>query len=401
MSRTHRSLSLLVPLLLILSAILAACGAPEDQATAETVATQVPGAIEDVATEVADAGSQSSPTAAVSEYSARVNREKQETVDTSKYKADPPYTIASVAQGPFNGWGLTYDTAIKHTASEKDEIKDLIVANGDGDASKQIRALEDMIQRRPDAIVLQPLGRAALSAPVERAMREGIPVILCLNGVETENYVTRTDVDLYKVGYDAAKGMAEQMGGKGNVIIFSGIPGVDAAETWKQAAVDAISQYPDIKLVGNEYAEWSIATSKTKTAQLLSATPQIDGVFAGGSEMAIGAINAFKEAGKPMPVFGVANPLNGFLRLAIENDITFTGAPDPAGASSLCLENALKVLRGEPVQKFIDISGDMPGAQVYDQTKAKEYYKPQFNDDFVPPVVIPEKAVLDAGFGRK
>ncbi len=280
-------------------------------------------------------------------------------------------------------------------------IKQLIFTPNDGDANKEISAMEDAISQKPDAIVLDPLGSAALVAPTARAMAAGIPVILCANGIESDNFVTRVDIDLYQAGYQAADGLAKSLNGTGNVIMFSGIAGVDAAETWKKAAEDAFKQYPGIKVVASEYAQWSVATSKEKTAAIMAANPQIDGVWAGGGEMALGAALAYQDAGKPQPKYGFANVLNGFLRLAKENQLTFTGVPDPPSMSKFCLDTALDVLQGKPVKKFINVAESMDGSAAYDQTQVDKYYVPELNDDFVPPASVPVKAYVDGGFARR
>jgi len=322
------------------------------------------------------------------------------TVDTTKYKKDGPYTIAALTQGPGNGWGLTYDVTIRAAADANPNIKKLIFTPNDGDANKEISAMEDAISQKPDAIVLDPLGSAALVAPTSRAMAAGIPVILCANGIESDNFVTRVDIDLYQAGYQAADALAKSLGGKGNVVMFSGIAGVDAAETWKQAAMDAFKNYPDIKVVGSEYAQWSVATSKEKMAALMAANPQIDGVWAGGGEMALGAALAFQDAGKPQPKYGFANVLNGFLRLAKENNLSFTGVPDPPSMSKACLDTAVDVLQGKPVKKFINVAETMPGSAPYDQTQIDKSYVPQLNDDFVPPAAVDVQSYVTGGFGR-
>ena len=320
-----------------------------------------------------------------SAYSQRLANDAAVTVDTTKYKKDGPYTIAALTQGPGNGWGLTYDVTIRAAADGNPNIKRLIFTPNDGDANKEISAMEDAISQKPDAIVLDPLGSAALVAPTTRAMAAGIPVILCANGIESDNFVTRVDIDLYQAGYQAADGLAKSLGGKGNVVMFSGIAGVDAAETWKQAATDAFKNYPDIKIVGSEYAQWSVATSKEKMAALMAANPQIDGVWAGGGEMALGAALAFQDAGKTQPKYGFANVLNGFLRLAKENNLSFVGVPDPPSMSKACLDAAVDVLQGKPVKKFINVAETMPNSAPYDQTQVDKSYVPQLNDDFVPP----------------
>jgi ABC-type sugar transport system substrate-binding protein len=352
-------------------------------------------------TEVAAAPKPTAAPAATSQYSEDLKRDAGTTVDTTKYKKDPPYTIAALTQGPGNGWGLTYDVSIQAAASGNSNVKKLIFTPNEGDANKEISAMEDAISQRPDAIVLDPLGAAALVAPTQRAMAMGIPVILCANGIQSDNFVTRVDIDLYQAGYDAADALAKSLNGKGNVVLFSGIAGVDAAETWRKAAEDAFRPHPDIKIVASEYAQWSIATSKEKMAAIMAGNPQIDGVWAGGGEMALGAALAFQDAGRPQPKYGFANVLNGFLRLAKEINLTFTGVPDPPSMSKFCLDTAIDVLQGKPVKKFINVAESMPGSAAYDQTQIDQYYVPDLNDDFVPPATVPIQAYKDGGFARR
>jgi ABC-type sugar transport system substrate-binding protein len=133
---------------------------------------------------------------------------------------------------------------------------------------------------------------------------------------------------------------------------------------------------------------------------VLSREGGIDGVFAGGAENAVGAINAVEEDGGEMPVFGVTNPLNGFLRLAIEHDLVFTAAPDPPGTSPLCLDTALQVLNGEPVQKFVDIAAVVDGAAIFDESEVQDRYDERYNDEYTYPTLISDEGAIAAGFGR-
>ncbi len=317
-------------------------------------------------------------------------------VDTKDFVKDGPYTIASIMQGPINGWGLTLDTTIEYLASQESDIDELMVVPVNGDVDRQISAMENTIKLKPDLIMLEPLSAAALSASVRRASEAGIPVVVCADGVEGKPYVSYVDVDLYRAGYESAKALAEDLGGKGKIIMISGIPGVDAAEVWKQAAEDVFATYPDIEIVASEYGDWSIPTSKDKAAAMLAAHPEIDGVYAGGSEGAIGALLAFEEAGRTQPSYGTVSPLNGWLRLAIEHDVTFTAWPQPAALEGkYCLDTALKVLRGDEVTRFVHIPED-----VITDENAAEHYIPELNDDFSVPMAAPVEVYIEAGFGR-
>ncbi|WP_037971844.1 substrate-binding domain-containing protein [Streptosporangium amethystogenes] len=323
--------------------------------------------------------------------------DKETLVDTSAYVKDGPYTIASIMQGPINGWGLTLDTTIEYLAAQEKDIEKLTVVPVNGDVDRQISAMENTIKLKPDLIMLEPLSAAALSASVSRAVKAGIPVVVCADGVEGKPYTAYADVDLYRAGYESAKALAKELGGKGKIIMISGIPGVDAAEVWKKAAEDVFATYPDIKIVASEYGNWSIPTSKDKATAMLAANPEIDGVYAGGSEGAIGALLAFDEAGRTQPVFGTVSPLNGWLRLAIEHKVKFTAWPQPAALEGkYCVDTALKVLRGEKVTKFVHIP-----EEVITEKNAAENYIPELNDDFSVPAVAPIDVYVKAGFGRK
>ncbi len=342
--------------------------------------------------------------ALASDYSQALLKDAATVVDTSIYKKDGPYTIAVSQQDPSNGWGNTYNVSILAYGKELEKqgllAKPLLVS-ATNDANQQISDVENFIEQKPDAIVIEPAGRAASVAVLERAMDAGIPVILCANGIESDKFVTRVDVDFYEVAYRSGEGLAKLMGGKGNVVVFNGIAGVNSTETWRAAALDALSKYPDIKVISEEYAQWNIATAKQKMEALMAANPEIGGVWAGGGEMALGAALAYEDANKTFPKFAMVNVPNGFLRLADQYKLEFVGSPDPPAMSKYCLQTAIDVLQGKPVTKFISLRTLMPGADPYDQTNFSQWYLPQLNDDFIPPMTVDLQSYIDGGFGRK
>lgn len=318
-------------------------------------------------------------------------------VDTTQWKKEPPYTVAVLTQGPINGWGLTLESTFRWLAEQEADVKEVIVPAINVDVDRQISAMENMINVKPDLILLQPLSSAALAAPVARAIAAGIPVVSCADGVEGKPYVAYSDVDLYRVGYQTAKALAEKLGGEGKVIMINGIPGVHAAEAWKEAGEEVFAEYPGIEVVASEYANWSIPTSKEKATAMLASNPQIDGVYAGGSEGAIGALLAIEEAGREQPKYGAVVPLNGWLRLAIEHKVDFTSLPQPAALEAQsCFETGMKILRGEPVMKFVQIS-----ETVVTEENAAEFYIPELKDDFSGPPVAPIEYYIEVGFGRQ
>lgn len=331
---------------------------------------------------------------------ARILKDQRTPVDTSKFKKSPPYTVGLATQGPFNGWGKMWNIAAEYVLKQSGQVKKVVRLDSNGDPNKQINDMQDLITQKPDLIILTPMSKAALAAPVERAMRAGIPVVLCGSGVTSPNFVVEVGRNLYSVAFDNATALAKRMGGKGNIMMFNGIAGTDTAVTWRQAAKDAFSQFPGIKIVADQFANWSVADSKKAASAILQAQPKIDGVWTGGSEMSIGSILAFVEAGRSLPLFGTTNPLNGFLRLARQHKLKFVGSPYPPAMSALAAQTALDVLHGKPLKKYIDVLGPLQkGQATYTETEIGKHYKPQFNDDYIDPTPVPAKELIKAGFG--
>lgn len=353
----------------------------------------------------APGGSGSSPSTATGitsssnyeQYSAQLQALSQVQVDTSKYKKSGPVTIASIWQGPINGFGETYKASMDYAAQQDSKIKKLEWFSGNGDVNQEISSLQNVINTHPAAIILEPLDLGAMVAPVQRAIQAGIPVVLCADGMQGTGFTSWVDIDLYQTGYDAASKLAQELHGQGQVAMFNGIPGVAAEVIWKDAAMAAFAKYPGIKVVAQYNDNWSIATARSRAADLISSHPNINGIFAGGSEGGIGAIEAYASAGKPMPVFGVDNVLNGFLRLAKQYNITFWGYPDPPSMSSLCLAQTMKVLSGQPVSQFENVTSSLQGSDGFNQEKLAAEYQPTLSDDFVPPATAPVSFYKRAG----
>jgi len=340
-----------------------------------------------------------------SEYSEELWANYDEMVDTSRYEKEGPYVIATSQQDLSNGWGATYNITIDAYGQELLEegvLAEPLIQAITNDANQQISDIENFLAQDPDAIVVEPLGRAASTTIIRRAEEQGIPVVLCKNGIEGDDYAARVDTDFYEYAYKSGIGLAELMGGEGKIVMFHGIAGVDSTETWKAAAMDALSNYPDIEVVAEEFAQWNIATAKQKMEALMAGNPDIKGVWAGGGEMALGSALAFEDAGKDAPYFGMVNVPNGFLRLAKENGYSYVGSPDPPSASKHCLQTAVDILQGKDgIRKYIPLKEVMDGAEPYDHTSDEKWYVPELNDDFIPPATVDIQHYIDGGFERK
>ena len=134
---------------------------------------------------------------------------------------------------------------------------------------------------------------------MQKATDAGIPVFL-VNAEISEQGIAKSQI-VSNNAQGATLGAQEwvsQVGNAGNYVELLGNPTDNNAKVRSDGYAQIISQYPDLVLVQQETANWDRAEGKAKMETMLSAHPDIIGVVAGNDEMALGAIQALKDAGK-------------------------------------------------------------------------------------------------------
>lgn len=334
-------------------------------------------------------------------YVASLQRRMNETYDTTQFKKDPPYRIALAAQGPTNSWAALFDEHARAHVQElgPEVISELLYADANGSADVQVPQVEDLLSQEPDALILVPMGRAALSAPVERAMAQGVPVILCASGVETDNFVTEVGTDLFDQGAGLAEWLVQKLNGQGNVLQMDGIPGVDTAEIKSQGAKSVWAQNPGITVLDTQYGNWSTSDAKQLAEQWIAQYgDQIDGIWSSGAQMSQGIIEAYNEAGLPVPPLAGGEYANGFLRLVKEQGIDFAGSHYPNAMSIVCIDQAIKILNGEPVKRFVDFRDELENTDTFDSSQLDAMYNPNWSDDVFGPIYLSDDKMKELGY---
>jgi len=275
-----------------------------------------------------------------------------EMVDTSQYAKEGPYTIGFSNISVVNSWRVQMVEELKAAAEANPDVAELHVTDAGGDINKQIADIEDLMAKGIDALLVTPASPTALIPVIEEVYDAGIPVIVFNSFLEGDGYTAFVGKDQVAFGYTGGKFIADALGGKGKIIALSGIAGNSITEDrWKGAQM--AFEGTEIEVLGREFADWALDKGKIAAENLLAAHPEIDGVWSGGGAMTQGAIEAFLAAGRPLvPMSGEDN--NGFLKLWVKyRDQGFSGiAPsEPTWVSVVALEQAIKALKGEPIEK--------------------------------------------------
>jgi len=197
------------------------------------------------------------------------------------------------------------------TYKTKGIVSDLVVQQSGANTGQQIQDMRNMIRQKVGAIMVDANSATALNGVISEAERGKIPVVSFDQAVSNK-YAVNVTVDHYKWGQKYAEWIAQQLNGKGNVVILDGIPGHPAAEARKKAALDTFAKYPGIKVVWSGYGEWDEAKAQSVMATVIAAQPQIDAVFTEDA-MALGVLRAFENANRRVPVM-TGEAQKGFLQ---------------------------------------------------------------------------------------
>ncbi len=169
--------------------------------------------------------------------------------------------------------------------------------SGHGAIEEQVSAMEALISRGVDGIVLAALDSKGLAPVVKRATEAGIPVVLADSGVETDpaNYVSLVKTDNVRAAGLAADYAAALLSYKGKVAQLEGEPGSEAAIDRVKGFHEGIAKYPDIELVSSITGHWSTPGAVEATEAILSANPDVDLIFASSDLMAVGAAEVLRR----------------------------------------------------------------------------------------------------------
>jgi ribose transport system substrate-binding protein len=167
----------------------------------------------------------------------------------------------------------------------------------EGDYSGEIKVVDAMINRRVDAIALSPADNSALVGVVERAVNNGIPVIVFDTGIDTDVFTSRVATDNYGGGVMAAGRLAKILGGSGKVVVVAVRPGIASTVAREQGFEDTIRKFPGIQLLDKRYGMADFAVSLQVAENMLTAHPALDGMFASNESSTVGAVQALR--GRP------------------------------------------------------------------------------------------------------
>ena len=198
-----------------------------------------------------------------------------------------------------NPWRLAETKSLKDEAARLGIP--LVVTDAQGQTSKQVSDVEDLIARKVSLILLAPRVFDGLAPALEAAKAAKIPVILldrAAAGTAGVDYVTLLVSDEVEEGRRAARWLAEQTKGKATIVELAGTPGASVANDRAAGFREEMAKFPGMKIVASQTGNFSRATGQGVMQNIVqSLGKSITAVYAHNDEMALGAIQALIAAG--------------------------------------------------------------------------------------------------------
>jgi ribose transport system substrate-binding protein len=265
-----------------------------------------------------------------------------------------------------NGWREQMICSVKAQALASGKVAEVISANRNGGPTEQIADLRSLISQGVNAIIVNPSDATKLNDVIAEAVAKDIVVVSVDSAVTSEDAYNVTN-DQKEYGRLGGEALGELLGGKGNVVEMRGIAGVPADTDRHEGFMEALKDYPDIKVVQETNTGWDFSVAGEQALDILNGSEQVDGIWTTGVDYTV--VNAFETLGmEPVPVIGADN--NEFVGMLL-NDEKVKGAAvtNPAVIGGVGTAIALQVLEGEDVDRDTVLT---PEVWTKDDTSALE-----------------------------
>jgi simple sugar transport system substrate-binding protein len=277
----------------------------------------------------------------------------------------------------FSQVGAESDWRVAETKSIKDEAinrgVDLKFSDAQGKQENQIKAIRSFIAQGVTGIILAPKVETGWEPVLKEAKQAKIPVILVDRGISVTDdslYTTLIASDFVAEGRLAAEWLAKKSGGKASIIELEGTPGAAPAIDRKKGFDEAIKAHPGMKIIASQSGDFETGKGKEVMETLLQQFgKEVTAVYAHNDNMALGAIEAIKAAGKKPGTDILIISIDGVkaaFQAMVAGQLNCTVECNPL-LGPMAFDALENVLDGKAVPKKTVVKD-----QVFDQTTAKD-----------------------------
>ena len=226
-------------------------------------------------------------------------------------------------------------------------------AGGESDVSGQIALVEDQLTKGIKGLALAPSDGAALSPVVERALKQGVKVVFMDKTADVRGltYIGTNNVPAAAIG---GKYACDNVPKGSEVAVIQGLATHTTGQARAKGAHDSLAEC-GLKIVSEQPADWDTGKAQSVTENMLTAHPNLKAIVASNDNMALGAVQAVKNAkllGKILIVGFDGNP--GAAESILNGELGASVAQKPVEMGAIAVESVVKLMKGETLPANID-----------------------------------------------
>jgi ribose transport system substrate-binding protein len=258
-------------------------------------------------------------------------------------------------------------------------------ASSEADMSGQIGIFENAVSGKPSAVVITPVSAEALGPAIDEAAAR-LPVVVAdtpSNSKKVAATVMTDNVAAGRLGADTLAQEIQRKYGKaeGQVAILQFLPGVKSVQDRVDGFKDQMAKkYPGIKVVTTRIGDGSVTNSLNTTLDVLSTFPQLRGIFGDTFYSGLGAGQGIAETHAKDRVMGVTvDSTDELVKLVRSGDMKAMIVQDPFQMGDLSIEAAVRKVKGEKVNTFIDTGAHVIRSADLDTPEGKRLLSPDLS----------------------
>ena len=203
--------------------------------------------------------------------------------------------VIGVSQCSEDIWRDKLNNELVMSTYQHDNVTLKFASANDNDRLQK-QQIEQFIKEGVNLLIVSPNQIHTISSVIDKAYDAGIPVILFDRKTDSRKYTAFIGADNYEAGHEIGYFIGQQLEGKGNIAEICGLQASSPAIERNRGFMDALKNYPDIKVVARGYGDWIKESGVTAMDSILVQSKEsFQYVFAQNDRMALGALQSIKK----------------------------------------------------------------------------------------------------------
>ena len=220
-------------------------------------------------------------------------------------KNPPPWKIGYASSYAGNSWRIDVMDELQNKITPEWQalglLDEVLVTESNLNDTTQIQQIRQLADQGVDAIIICCSNPTALTQSIKYAYDKGIPVF-SFTGYQTSDLVVNSSPNFQVAGFAVGKAMADELGGKGKVLVVEGVPGTSTSDSQDEGIKAGLTTGTDIEIVDTIAGMWTDQVAQGELQKWLATHPGHIDAIVGQSSMEMGLLRAVKQSGRDIRV---------------------------------------------------------------------------------------------------